>query len=103
LHPLFLLELARWRLARQQESAALELLGQALHKAPGLMAAHELRGQLLLKAAAPTEDAFKALLAQIKDSKSTSYRCRHCGFTSYYLSWQCPRCRHWDTITVLTY
>ncbi|MFC0309379.1 lipopolysaccharide assembly protein LapB [Gallibacterium trehalosifermentans] len=27
------------------------------------------------------------------------YRCHHCGFQSHKLIWQCPSCRHWETIT----
>lgn len=104
-HPLFLFELAKWELKRQREDDALTLLDKALKQAPGFMAAHDLRGQILLQKAdsGPLEDAYRALVLQIKDSGNTSYRCNHCGFTSYFLSWQCPRCRHWDSIDVLTY
>ncbi len=104
-HPLFLLQLAKWRLSQGDEDEALALLRQALQKAPGFMAAHDLRGRILLKRAEASalSEAYQALVAQIKDTSSTSYRCGHCGFTSYYLSWQCPRCRHWDSIEVLTY
>ncbi|UYG01089.1 MULTISPECIES: lipopolysaccharide assembly protein LapB [unclassified Halomonas] len=29
-------------------------------------------------------------------------RCRHCGFTSDHLVWQCPSCRRWGTIKPIT-
>ena len=104
IHPLALLELAKWYLSKNMEFKAMLLLNQALSKAPGFMAAHDLRGQLLVKQNhnTPLMNDYKKLLAQIQDSTSTSYRCNHCGFTSYNLSWQCPRCRHWDSIEVLT-
>ncbi|PCF96751.1 lipopolysaccharide assembly protein LapB [Vreelandella nigrificans] len=30
------------------------------------------------------------------------HRCRHCGFTSENLEWQCPSCRRWGTIKPIT-
>ncbi len=27
------------------------------------------------------------------------YRCNHCGLQSHKLIWQCPSCRHWETVT----
>lgn len=26
------------------------------------------------------------------------YKCRHCGFPARLLHWQCPSCKHWNTI-----
>ncbi|OBX11609.1 hypothetical protein QV09_01750 [Gallibacterium salpingitidis] len=42
------------------------------------------------------------LLYNIVDERlkqSFEYRCNHCGFQSHKLIWQCPSCRHWETIT----
>ncbi|MFG6668053.1 lipopolysaccharide assembly protein LapB [Halomonas sp. HNIBRBA4712] len=30
------------------------------------------------------------------------HRCRHCGFTSDQLVWQCPSCRRWGTVKPIT-
>ncbi|MDR1396252.1 MAG: hypothetical protein LBJ14_00735 [Desulfarculales bacterium] len=104
LHPLPLLELSKWYLSREKDYKAMTLLNLALEKAPGFLAAHDLRGQILVKQNhnTPLYGDYQKLLNQIKDKTSTGYRCRHCGFTSYSLSWQCPRCRHWDSIDALT-
>jgi lipopolysaccharide biosynthesis regulator YciM len=104
LHPLSLLELSKWYLGCDKDYRALTLLDLALEKAPDFIAAHDLRGRILVEQHhnTPIYKDYKTLLSQIKDRTSTSYRCRHCGFTSYELSWQCPRCRHWDSIEVLS-
>jgi len=46
----------------------------------------------------------KDVLNQI-DKLVTSYiatkpdfQCQHCGFTSYTIYWNCPSCKHWETI-----
>ena len=26
------------------------------------------------------------------------FQCQHCGFTSYTIYWNCPSCKHWETI-----
>ena len=26
------------------------------------------------------------------------YKCLHCGFPARLLHWQCPSCKHWNTI-----
>ena len=30
--------------------------------------------------------------------KGFQYRCLHCGYQSYRLTWYCPSCRHWESI-----
>lgn len=42
------------------------------------------------------------LLYNIVDERlkqTFKYRCHHCGFQSHKLIWQCPSCRHWETLT----
>ena len=26
------------------------------------------------------------------------YKCKHCGFPARSLHWQCPGCKHWNTV-----
>ncbi len=39
----------------------------------------------------------KEISARLLGAKS-AYRCRHCGFESKTLYWQCPGCKHWSTV-----
>lgn len=32
-------------------------------------------------------------------SQAHRYRCRHCGYISSELLWQCPSCRNWETVS----
>lgn len=42
-------------------------------------------------------EVMKGLLAQLMNDRPV-YRCRHCGFAARSLHWQCPGCKHWNTI-----
>ena len=39
----------------------------------------------------------KILTAELMESRP-DYKCRHCGFPARSLHWQCPACKHWNTI-----
>ena len=42
-----------------------------------------------------------AALYHLLDHELSSYKaygCKHCGFESNTLFWQCPTCKHWDTV-----
>ncbi len=42
-------------------------------------------------------DVMKGLLAQLMNDRAV-YQCRHCGFAARSLHWQCPGCKHWNTV-----
>ena len=42
-------------------------------------------------------DVMKGLLAQLMNDRPV-YQCRHCGFAARALHWQCPGCKHWNTV-----
>ena len=42
----------------------------------------------------------KILTAELVESRS-DYKCGHCGFPARALHWQCPACKHWNTIKPL--
>ena len=57
--------------------------------------------------AAPNSIRAKALVAKYIDNTDASvaaaiqegnYQCAHCGYSGKKLTWQCPSCRHWETM-----
>ncbi len=42
----------------------------------------------------------KLLTAELAKSQS-DYKCGHCGFPARALHWQCPACKHWNTVKPL--
>ena len=42
----------------------------------------------------------KILTAELMESRS-DYKCGHCGFPARSLHWQCPACKHWNTVKPL--
>ena len=42
-------------------------------------------------------EVMKGLLAQLLNDRPV-YQCRHCGFAARSLHWQCPGCKHWNTV-----
>ena len=42
-------------------------------------------------------EVMKGLLAQLMNDRPV-YQCRHCGFAARSLHWQCPGCKHWNTV-----
>ena len=52
-------------------------------------------------AAAPEHlTILKNLTAQLLRDRPV-YKCSHCGFPAMSLPWQCPSCKHWNTIKPL--
>ncbi len=45
-------------------------------------------------------EVLKGLLAQLLRGRP-AYQCRHCGFQARSLHWQCPGCKHWNTVRPL--
>ncbi|MBI5523903.1 MAG: tetratricopeptide repeat protein [Desulfarculus sp.] len=83
-----------------EDQKALGMLDLAVERAPQMLDAHRLRGQILL-AQERREEALKAyagLLGQI-DGEWHSYQCAQCGFVSHQLTWKCPRCHQWDSMS----
>ena len=39
----------------------------------------------------------KKLMGKLIEKKPT-YKCNNCGFDAKILHWQCPGCKHWETI-----
>lgn len=56
---------------------------------------------------APATEAVRGKLHRLKDvtarllKNNPTYKCKSCGFSSRVLYWQCPSCRHWNTVKPL--
>ncbi len=98
-----LLSLAERYHRRGDEQKALELLDRALAKGPGQLDAHRLRGEILLSQGRDEAAlaAYREFLDQLRRDWIT-YQCEQCGFVSHSLSWKCPRCHQWDSMTPRT-
>lgn len=95
-----LLALGEYYHAHSQDEQAQKIMAMAVEKNPGVLDAHRLLGECLL-ARGDRDGAIKAygeLLKQINGDWS-SYQCEQCGFVSAQLTWKCPRCHGWDTMS----
>ena len=97
------LALADLKREHEGETQAVQFLSQRLSERPSL------RGyKRLLEFADPqAEDVaspHSALLHDLTEELLRGrpvYQCRHCGFPAKSLHWQCPSCRHWDSVKPL--
>jgi lipopolysaccharide biosynthesis regulator YciM len=82
------------------DDKAQELLRLAVAQNPRQLGAHRLLGETLL-ARGQREEAlasYSELLEQI-DGDWASYQCEQCGYVSPQLTWKCPRCHAWDSMS----
>ncbi|MBF0531048.1 MAG: tetratricopeptide repeat protein, partial [Deltaproteobacteria bacterium] len=95
------LALGRVLADRDQAEKALECYNQALALDPLLTAAHLEKGKLVLSLGRQeaVSEAYQMLLDKLKLTE-TAYNCLHCGLESRELMWRCPRCYHWDAMTL---
>jgi lipopolysaccharide biosynthesis regulator YciM len=94
-----LMALAQHYAQHDDNAKALEVLGQAVERAPHLLDAHRLRGRILLKDGdrGRALEAYGELLDEIEGDWAR-YQCSQCGFVSHQLTWKCPRCHRWDSM-----
>lgn len=91
--------LARYFQAEKDGAAALMEIEKALELNPSLWEARRFKGRLLLDEER-TEEALAeyARLLEFLTIPYLSFQCERCGFEPKELLWQCPQCRHWDSI-----
>ncbi len=94
------LVLADYLRKQQGDRVAIEFLAEQIHLHPSLRCLDYLLQLYLENSIGDTRyklqilhDLVKSLLAQ-----KPVYRCSECGFAAKTLYWQCPRCRHWNTV-----
>ncbi len=81
-------------------SAAIHFMLEALAKRPTVGGFDRLLDFASDSSSAEVPDhleVMKSLLAQLMNDRPV-YQCRHCGFAARSLHWQCPGCKHWNTV-----
>ncbi|MBS0374762.1 MAG: tetratricopeptide repeat protein [Proteobacteria bacterium] len=81
--------------------ALLELARGFLAREPAIA---ELVGALLPEGTAPSDEQLRRLAAAIRRQaqRAARFRCAECGFSSSGFFWQCPGCKHWDSLKPLS-
>jgi lipopolysaccharide biosynthesis regulator YciM len=95
-----LMALAQHYHRHQEDDKAQELLRLAVAQNPRQLGAHRLLGETLLARGQREEAlaAYSELLEHI-DGDWSSYQCEQCGYVSPQLTWKCPRCHAWDSMS----
>ncbi len=81
------------------EAEALRYINEQLHKNPSLRSLQEWAELEKSRQLEPNEqlqivlDALRKVMNQMP-----GYQCKHCGYPSTILHWQCPGCKSWSTI-----
>jgi lipopolysaccharide biosynthesis regulator YciM len=93
------LALARYLYNEDDIEGALGELDHALELDPAFWEARKLKGKILLsqKRDPAALSAYENLLDHL-NVPYLKFQCTYCGYRSDDLQWQCPQCRHWDTI-----
>jgi lipopolysaccharide assembly protein B len=97
------LALARYRYNENDRQAALQELDAALSMAPSFWEARKFQGEILLDGETKEEalSAYRDLIAHL-DVPHLTFQCSECGYKSSELQWQCPQCKQWDTLGLIT-
>ena len=84
----------------ESEDVAINFVFQELRNRPTVQGVDKLVEYTLNKSEGVTYDylsAIKQLTAKLIEKKPT-YKCSNCGFDAKMLHWQCPGCKHWESI-----
>lgn len=95
--------LARYLYNEHDREGALRELETALELNPEFWEARKLKGEILLASGMTDEAlaAYRDLIAHL-DVPYLKFQCSHCGLKSSDLQWQCPQCKQWDTIGLMS-
>jgi len=86
--------------ARSGDEAAMEYLTTELSSRPSVPGINRLLELIIRR----VSDPVRGTLAVVRDAAAQMeqdrpvYRCTHCGFAARLLHWQCPSCKHWNTV-----
>lgn len=95
-----MLTLAGLLRAQHGDAQAAEFITRQLQKLPSVRGLSQLIEIKLATAQGEMRDSlllFQNLAAPLLRDRP-AYSCRHCGFTGKSLHWQCPGCKHWNTV-----
>jgi lipopolysaccharide biosynthesis regulator YciM len=98
--PAAALALSEMKLSREGSGTAREFLLGQLRRRLSLRGLHRLLELEQEAGAKPSEHDLKILreLSERLIADRPSYQCQHCGFPARSLHWQCPSCKHWNTV-----
>jgi lipopolysaccharide assembly protein B len=87
---------------REREGAdgAIEFISEQLRRRTSVRGLDRLL-EIELERADATDAAHVSILKDLTGellSDRPKYKCLHCGFPAKLLHWQCPSCKHWNTI-----
>ena len=94
------LELAEIRRASDGPRAAIDFIAERLAKRSSVRALDRLIELELQDRGAHMPEYFRILKSLTEELLADRhvYKCSHCGFPARSLHWQCPSCKHWNTI-----
>ncbi|MDO9372517.1 MAG: lipopolysaccharide assembly protein LapB [Gammaproteobacteria bacterium] len=95
-----MLTLAGLLRAQYGDAQAAEFITRQLHTLPSVRGLSQLIEIKLATSQGEMRDnllLFQELAAPLLRDRP-AYSCRHCGFTGKSLHWQCPGCKHWNTV-----
>ncbi len=85
---------------REGEHAAIRFISDELKSRPTVKGVDKLIEYTLSKSEGETQEHLKTikdLTGQLIEGRS-KYKCNSCGFDAKLLHWQCPGCKHWETV-----
>lgn len=95
--------LARLLNAEGQAKMAMDSLSSFLQDQPNWLAFYHLLDMVSESSDEGLSGPFEGVRSTLKHMIAVSglYHCANCGFEGRSLHWQCPRCKHWNTMTPL--
>ncbi len=85
---------------REGENAAINFISDELKNRPTVKGVDKLIEYALDRSDGETHEhlkTIKELTGQLIEGRAM-YKCSSCGFDAKLLHWQCPGCKHWDTV-----
>jgi lipopolysaccharide assembly protein B len=85
---------------REGENAAIRFISEELKNRPTVKGVDKLIEYALVRSEGETHEhlkTIKELTGQLIEGRAM-YKCNSCGFDAKLLHWQCPGCKHWDTV-----
>ncbi len=95
-----MLALADLKRDRDGADKAIEFISGQLRRRPSVRGLDRLL-ELEMQSGDADKGAHVAILKDLTGELLADrpvYKCRHCGFPAKLLHWQCPSCKHWNSI-----